>query len=562
MPSSRWSASSTATSGMARPMPDEPAATVWLPGTPVSPGLARGPLVQLDEVVQIAGPLGTIEAEAALLRSALDAARAQLRALMQRTGDTDAETILAFQVAMLEDDEVTAPAFEAIARNETAAAAWKVAMGPRIREFHEAKDLYFRARASDLRDMRDRVLRHIAGAAAMRIPAGAIVVASDLPPSRFLEIEWNGGGAALRDGSPNSHVAMLARSHGVPMIIGLGHFDPGGHCDAILDAENGVLILSPGAPALADLEARQQAAASVHAVEARHLAAPAVTGDGERVQVMINIADADELERIDPAHCDGIGLVRTELLLRNDGELEDEQAQYELYARILGWARGKPVIVRTLDAGGDKPIAGYTVDAERNPFLGVRGVRLSLMHPRVLTVQLRALARAAALGPLEVMIPMVTRPQELDRVRLMLGSAVAALRGEGQACALPPLGIMVEVPATALTIDLFDAAFLSIGSNDLIQYVSASSRDSSPLAPLQDPLQPAVLRLIHEVVGHANKHGIAVSLCGDMASDVRCIPALLGVGLRSLSVAPAALGRVKAAIARYRSNESHEGQTP
>jgi phosphotransferase system enzyme I (PtsI) len=209
------------------------------------------------------------------------------------------------------------------------------------------------------------------------------------------------------------------------------------------------------------------------------------------------------------------------------------------------------VTIRTLDAGGDKPIAGYTLDGEANPFLGVRGLRLSLQHPEALTTQLRALARAAALGPLKVMVPMVTSPRELDRVRVLLDGAIAQLAGVGLDYAVPELGIMVEVPAAALAIDLFDAAFLSIGSNDLIQYVTASSRDSGNLAALQDPLQPAVLRLIHEVVRHADAHSIPVSLCGDMASDVRCIPALLDMGLRSLSVAPAAVARVKSAIARY-----------
>jgi phosphotransferase system enzyme I (PtsI) len=542
-------------------MRGESPATRYVSGTPVSPGLARGPLVYLEEGVKAnSGRRGSAEDEIATLRFALDASRAELHGLMARTGDTDAETILAFQVAMLEDPVVTTPAFDAIAGNATAASAWRGAMDLQIRGFHEAEDLYFRARASDLRDVRDRVLRHIAGDTATPIPPGAIVAARDLPPSRFLEVQWNGGGVVLLDGSPNSHVAMLARSHGVPMMIGIGSIDPREHEDAILDAENGVLVLSPDAQALADLEARQQSADSVRAGEAQYLREPAVTAQGETVQVLINVADIDELARFDPEHCDGIGLVRTELLLRAEGDLASEERQYELYARILDWARPRSVTIRTLDAGGDKAIPGYTVDGERNPFLGVRGVRLSLLHPRVLNVQLRALARAASLGPLKIMIPMVTRPHELDHVRLLLDAAVADLRANSVPCAAPELGIMVEVPATALTIDLFDADFLSIGSNDLIQYVTASSRDASPLAPLQDPLQPAVLRLIHEVVEHANAHGIAVSLCGDMASDVRCIPALLGVGLRCVSVAPAAVGRVKAAIARYGRNESDGGQ--
>ena len=543
-------------------MLSETSRPVCLSGTAVSPGLVRGPLVLLDDSVKTGAPVrGAAEDEAALLRSALDASRAELIALMGRTDDTDAESILAFQVEMFDDPVVTEPALEAIAKGTAAATAWRDAMEIQIRSFHEAEDLYFRARASDLRDMRDRALRHIAGDTTAHIPAGAIVVAHDLPPSRFLEIEWNGGGVALLEGSPNSHVAMLARSRGVPMIIGLRSIDLRGHEDGILDTENGVLVLSPDAQAFADLAGRQHAAASVLAEEARHLAAPVLTAKGEAVQVMINVADESELERFDPAHCDGIGLVRTELLLRTEADLENEQGQYEIYQRIMRWARGKPVTIRTLDAGGDKPIAGYTVDGERNPFLGVRGVRLSLLHPRVLSAQLRALARAAALGPLKIMIPMVTRPHELDHVRLMLATAVAELRSKGIACADPELGIMVEVPATALTIDLFKADFFSIGSNDLIQYITASSRDASSLDALQDPLQPAVLRLIHEVVKHANTHGIAVSLCGDMASDVRCVPALLGVGMRCFSVAAAAVGRVKAAIARYGESETDGGLT-
>src|SRR4030095_7497752 len=196
----------------------------------------------------------------------------------------------------------------------------------------------------------------------------------------------------------------------------------------------------------------------------------------------------------------------------------DEEKQYQMYCRILRWADGRPVTIRTLDAGGDKPISGYTVDGEANPFLGIRGLRLSLLHPDVLTTQLRALARAASRGSLKVIVPMVTSPRELDRVRVLLDSAVAGLRKEGVDHAVPELGMMVEVPAAALAIDLFDADFLSIGSNDLIQYLTATSRDSNALALLQDPLQPAVLRLIHKVVEHANAHGIPVGLCGDMAS--------------------------------------------
>jgi phosphoenolpyruvate-protein phosphotransferase (PTS system enzyme I) len=540
-------------------MDGDTTAVICLRGTPVSPGLARGPLIVVAEDIYSASrERGSAEEESARMHAAIASASVELEALMERAGDDDAQTILAFQVAMLADPVVAEPAFAAIGGGDSAEDAWHAAMRLQIRHYHEADDLYFRARASDLRDMRDRVLRKLNGAAATPIAPGSIVVAADLPPSRFLEIAWDGGGVALTHGSPNSHVAMLARSRGVPMLIGVEDADLRGHTEAIIDTDNAILVLSPDDKLAVDFASRQQGAEILRADAARYLNVAAATASGERVQVLINVADGTELDAVDPACCDGIGLVRTELMLRDANDVVSEEKQYQSYCRILRWANGRPVTMRTLDAGGDKPIAGYTIDGEANPFLGMRGVRLSLLHPEVFITQLRALARAALLGPLKIMVPMVTSPRELDRARALLDGAVATLRKQGIECARPALGMMVEVPAAALAIDLFEADFLSIGSNDLIQYVTASSRDSSPLAPLQDPLQPAVLRLIHEVVQRADAQGISVSLCGDMASDVRCIRALLGVGLRSLSVAPSAVARVKAAIARYRVNEPKE----
>jgi phosphotransferase system enzyme I (PtsI) len=540
-------------------MDGDTTAVICLRGTPVSPGLARGPLIVVaDDIYSASRERGSAEEESARMHAAIASASVELEALMERAGDDDAQTILAFQVAMLADPVVAEPAFAAIGGGDSAEDAWHAAMRLQIRHYHEADDLYFRARASDLRDMRDRVLRKLNGAAATPIAPGSIVVAADLPPSRFLEIAWDGGGVALTHGSPNSHVAMLARSRGVPMLIGVEDADLRGHTEAIIDTDNAILVLSPDDKLAVDFASRQQGAEILRAEAARYLKVAGVTANGERVQVLINVADGTELDAVDPACCDGIGLVRTELMLRDANDVFSEENQYQAYCRILRWANGRPVTMRTLDAGGDKPIAGYTIDRESNPFLGMRGLRLSLLHPEVFITQLRALARAASLGPLKIMVPMVTSPRELDRARALLDGAVAALRKQGIGCARPELGMMVEVPAAALAIDLFEADFLSIGSNDLIQYVTATSRDSSPLAPLQDPLQPAVLRLIHEVVQHADAQGISVSLCGDMASDARCIPALLGVGLRCLSVAPSAVARVKAAIARYRVNEPKE----
>ena len=264
--------------------------------------------------------------------------------------------------------------------------------------------------------------------------------------------------------------------------------------------------------------------------------------------MLLNVDDPAALRELDPAHCDGIGLTRTEFLFHGR-ELPDEERQYQAYAAVLRWAAGRPVIIRTLDAGGDKPIPGVTLDGEVNPFLGLRGLRLALARPEVFRVQLRALARAAALGPLKVMAPMVSVPAEMARFRALFDEVAADLAAAGIEAATPPLGMMVEVPAAALTAGAFEADFLSVGSNDLIQYVMAASRDNAAVASLYDPRSPAVLELIRRVVDAGRARGIEVSLCGEMASDPELVPLLLEAGLRRLSVAPAALGAVKAAIA-------------
>jgi phosphotransferase system enzyme I (PtsI) len=242
--------------------------------------------------------------------------------------------------------------------------------------------------------------------------------------------------------------------------------------------------------------------------------------------------------------------MRSEFLFSDGKPLPGEDEQYRAYRRFVEWADGRPVTIRTLDIGGDKPIAGLTPANEKNPFLGQRGVRLMLARPDVFTTQLRALARAATHGPLKIMIPMVTIPQELADSATLLDRCVAELQAEGTPCARPPLGIMVEVPAVAICPELFAAAsFFSIGSNDLAQYVMAASRDSAVGATLGDPSHPAMLQLIARVAQYGRANGVPVSLCGDMASDPQHLKRLIDAGLTSLSVAPARVGRIKAALA-------------
>ncbi len=511
-------------------------------GSPAAPGRALGRLVRLpaaaDRPRRAAGPPA---AEAAALDAAIEAAIAGLSALAGAAGGEAAE-IVAFQVAMLEDPALAAPAREAIAAGTPADAAWAAALAAQAAEYETAGDAYFRARAADLGDLAGRVLRHLGGAAPAapaKLPPGAILYARDLTPTRFLEIDWRGGGGiALAAGSPASHVAMLARARGIPMAVGLGHVAAAEGEMALLDGGAGVLLLGPDA---ADRERLPPAAAPVPVPMA---GGPALTAGGRRITLLLNVADIGELAAIDPACCDGIGLVRTELLFA--AGLPDEAAQLGAYRRLLAWAQGRPVTVRTLDAGGDKPVAGLSVAGESNPFLGQRGIRLSLAHPGVFAVQLRALIRAAAEGPLKIMLPMVTVPAELEAARALLGAEAEAL-----SLLPPPLGMMVEVPAAALSVADFAADFYSIGSNDLTQYVTAAARDIAAVAALADAANPGVLRLIAAVAAHGAASGREVSVCGDAAGDPALTAKLLDAGITVLSMAPNALPAVRAAIAAH-----------
>lgn len=524
-----------------------------LTGRPASPGLALSRLFVLRDAQANADarPADGPDEEAARLRRAIAAAIDQLEQVSDSAA-SDAQDILAFQVAMLGDDALAEGAFAAIAGGQRADAAWQEALRAQVSDYENAGDEYFRARAADLEDLRDRVAGILSGGQQQSVPAGTVLVARDLPPSRFLGIDWKAGAAiALADGSPTSHVALLARARGVPMVVGLGAdvmAVPSGQ-EAMVDGERGTLVVAPDAATRAAAKSRETEIGKRRAIADKFLRDRATLPSGETVTVMINTAGPDELSLLDPAICDGIGLVRSEFLFYGNAGLPDEEAQYRAYCRILEWAGQRPVTMRTLDAGGDKPIPGLTIDDEGNPFLGTRGIRLSLLKPDVFRVQLRALCRAASGGNLKIMLPMVATPGELAKARTHLNAVVSDLAARRIPHSVPPLGIMVEVPAAAISIDRFDADFYSIGSNDLTQYVMAAARDIASLADYADASDPAVISLIARVVEHGKRAGREVSLCGDAASDPALVPHLLGTGLRSLSVAASSVGLVKAAIA-------------
>lgn len=518
-----------------------------LQGISASAGYAEGPLFDLDRVAAPYTGKATVAEEKAALETAIGIATGRLAALIEAT-EGDAAEILEFQLAMLEDDALTGPAFAAILPGMPADMAWRQALDAEIAGYETSDQDYFRARAADMRDIRDQVLRALTEDGDIAVPAGAIFYGDDIAPTRFLETDWSsGGGIALKAGSTASHVAMLARSRGVPMVVGLGASPAHLAGVALLDAEHGGIMLSPSK---AEIEAFRRSSSSFAARRDKaetYLAKPAMTKAGTAVRVQVNIADPSDVDGIDISTCDGVGLMRTEFLFGKT--LPDEETQYRAYRKVLEWAGDKPATIRTVDAGGDKPVPGFTVE-ETNPFLGLRGIRLSLARPEVFRVQIRALLRAAVHGNLKVMFPMITVADEYARAAALFAEEQAGLAARGIAQKMPPLGIMVEVPSVAIAPEAFaDVAFFSIGSNDLTQYVMAAARDNAAVAHLNSVRHPAVLRLIASVAAYGRTHGIPVSLCGDAGGDPASIPALLEAGLRDLSVVPAQLAMAKAAIA-------------
>ncbi|HWK68670.1 MAG TPA: phosphoenolpyruvate--protein phosphotransferase [Rhizobiaceae bacterium] len=518
-----------------------------LTGVAASGGYAAGPLFHPERAVVGYAAKGSPRAEAEALKAAVAAASRALDELIAASPG-EAAAILEFQVAMLEDDALVDPALEAIQAGATAYEAWGAELDGEIAGYATADDEYFKARAADLRDIRQRVLHALSGHGETAAPAGAILCADDIAPTLFLRIDWSkGGGIALSRGSPASHVAMLARSRGVPMVVGLGERLVGAAGFAVLDAEHGEIVLAPAEADLRDFRGASDAFIAAKAQAGDFLAHPAVTADGTAVRVHVNVADPAEVDAIDIDHCDGVGLMRTEFLF--GATLPDEESQFNAYRKVLEWAKGKPVTIRTVDAGGDKPVAGYTIE-EGNPFLGLRGIRLSLSRPEVFRVQIRALLRAAGHGNLKVMFPMVAIADEYRKATELFLEEADVLTRAGISHGIPPLGVMVEVPAAAIAPEEFsDAAFFSIGSNDLTQYVMAAARDNGAVAGLNAFANPAVQRLIAGVVAYGDANDIPVSLCGDAAGDPQAIPGLLAAGLRDLSAAPAQLAAVKAAIA-------------
>jgi phosphoenolpyruvate-protein phosphotransferase len=520
----------------------------------VSTGVAAG-LVQREVPVEEKG--AGADAEARALDGALESLQRHLAALAETAAGPRRELLRA-HAELVRDPELVSHANSLVRAGRSAGHAWRQATRATAEALGAMADARMNERAADLRDLEGQVLRILRGeppAAGREIPVQAIVIADDLLPSQLIALDASRiAGICLARGGATSHLAILAASAGIPALVAAGPavLAIADDTPLILDAERGWLDVDPPKAQLAAAAADAAQRATERSADLAGAREPALTADGVRVIVNANAGSVADARAAVENGADGCGLLRTEFLFLDRREAPDEEEQAREYERIAAAFAGRPVSIRTLDVGGDKPIAYLPLPREENPALGLRGVRVSLAHPQLLRAQLAAIIRAAASSPCRILVPMVNDAAELAVVRDM---AVACARDAG--LALPPLGVMIETPAAALGAAALarHADFLSIGSNDLAQYALAIDRGHADLARGLDALHPTVLLLIAATVEGARTHGRSVSVCGAMASDVEALPLLLGLGVREISATPSAIPRLKRLVRALHAGE-------
>lgn len=520
-------------------------------GQPAAPGIALGRIFEFraDDIYGDA-----IERPAVMkLPIAIQLAIEQLQALYNNSKDPDARAIIEFQIEFLSDPSLFDASGEKSQIEFKPVEVWCAAIGRQISDFSSSADDYFLHRVSDLRDMRLRVLRLLLGEKEniTELPPDAILVADDISPSRFLSVQWGPHQAiVLRKGSPSSHTAILARGRALPMVVAVGQIPLVVGQTAIVNGNEGLIELTPDEEQLRCFHRRKSSARDAMTEAITQSTEPAFTIDSEQVAVNLNVSDLRDLDRVSHEICDGIGLVRTELLFAN--ALPTETDQVSAYSLLLQWAAGKPVVVRTLDVGGDKPFPGLSLMDEANPFLGTRGVRLSFQDVPVFKLQIRALMRAAPFGDLRIMFPMVTNQSELFGIQGVIQQCAVELTREAISFKMPKIGVMIEVPALALSVQTLKTVhFASIGTNDLLQYFMAAARDNPTVSSLADANHPGFARLLKLIVDDARSVSLPISVCGDLAAREDMLPLLLTAGLRSISVPPASVPKVKQVVRRW-----------
>jgi phosphoenolpyruvate-protein phosphotransferase len=526
--------------------------TLW--GVGVSSGVAIGRIyrVQSETFAIVRAASQPPNEERAQLTDAIETALTQLQNLARDVQAKNDAAIFAAHQELLEDPDILTQALAEIERGSSAAYAWEQSISSHADRLSNLSNELMANRANDLRDVGRRVLRLLVKSSAPEthaIPPGSILIAENLTPSETVQLDRTKVlGFCTTSGGATSHVAILARSLGLPAIAGIEKraLELANGVEVILDGESGELCLNPSADAKAKAEGEQRQAQVKRESAMKVAHQVALTKEGRKIEVAANIGSLADARQAVEMGADGVGLLRSEFLFleRENAPSEDEQHMvYQEIANVLG---ARPLVIRTLDVGGDKPLKYLPLETEENPFLGVRGIRISFLHPEVFREQLRAIVRVKAQSPIHVMFPMIASIEEFRKAKAMLMEERERLKITHEI----KVGIMVEVPSAALSAEALarEADFFSIGTNDLTQYTLAMDRGHKGLAQQVDALHPSVLRLIEMSVKAAHAHGKWVGVCGGLASDLKAVPILIGLGVDELSVSIPSIPLVKAEV--------------
>lgn len=531
-------------------------------GVPASAGVAVGrahlhrPLLPKIKTRKVDDP----GAEIARLAKALNRARRQIEMLAakaRRAGTEGRTTIFDFQRLILDDPDLVEKAQKTIRKEKISAeAAWLRVIQTTMEVYRSLDNAYMQARAADVIDAGNRVFGQLGGESgpSLFLKAPAVIVAHDLLPSQVARLDPEKVlGFVTAVGGSNSHAAILARSLGIPAVVGAGPAVAGVSHGAViaLDGETGKVWLRPDETIRGELEIRRASRLKKKQRLKKKAHQPALTTDGADVHVSANISTPQDASEAFDFGAEGIGLFRTEFLFQQRETAPTEAEQYAAYVAAAKAMQGHPVIIRTLDAGGDKPLSYAMMPGEDNPFLGERGIRFCLAHTDLFKLQLRAILRAARHENIKIMFPMVAQLAELKAARALLEAARAELQNEGIACERPlATGIMIEVPAAVTMADRLakEADFFSIGTNDLTQYVMAADRGNAAVAPLCDSFHPAILRMMRTAIKAGHRAGIPVGMCGELAANPDAAPLLIGLGLDELSMNARCVPEIKNVI--------------
>ncbi|AMJ57354.1 MULTISPECIES: phosphoenolpyruvate--protein phosphotransferase [Stenotrophomonas] len=523
-------------------------------------GRARVRLPHVQDIGEKRVAAAAVEHELERLHRATDAARQEMRELRTRLqGALPAEVGEFLELhAMLLDDPELLTALDELVRSKrySASHALRIQRDRLAQVFEGMEDAYLKSRMDDLDHVIGRIQSFLhKRTTTMKGLAGEILVCENVAPSELAQLQSQGVvGIVSSAGSVLSHSAILARSLHMPLVVAanavLQKVSDGDVL--ILDGGSGEIVVDPGPDDLRQYRLRQRELAREQRELGRLRAKPTRTLDGAEITLLANAESHDDVAQAHALGARGLGLYRTEFLFMQRNQLPDEEEQFRVYRDTVLGMSGRPVTIRTLDLGADKADrTGLVLSSEENPALGLRGVRLSLARPKVSDTQLRAILRASGYGPLRILIPMLTTREEIMSVRRRLSRLAALLRNDGHEVAENiPVGAMIEVPAAAIALGTFidQVDFLSIGTNDLVQYLLAADRNNDAVAELYSPLHPAVLWLLRQVIETAQRHDTPVAVCGEMAGDARMTALLLALGLTEFSLHPATLLEVRRAI--------------